>query len=75
LGSQTPAPEGGAHVATQHWIFDAPGQWPAMYVPPVQGEDVVEQKPGPEGVVQDVVARFWRAVAEMVVAKIAKAEN
>jgi hypothetical protein len=58
VGSQTPGPAGALHVATQHWILAAPGQWPAMYVPPVQAFEVEEQKPGPLGVVQEVVALF-----------------
>ena len=59
VGSQTPWPAGALHVATQHWMSAAPGQCPATYVPPVQAVDVDEQNPGPFGVVQEVVARFW----------------
>jgi hypothetical protein len=54
-------------------MVDAPGQYPAIYLPPVHAELVDEQKPRPEGVVQDVVARFSRAVADMIVAKVAQA--
>lgn len=59
VGSQTPGPAGALHGATQHWMSAAPGQCPAVYVPPVQAVDVEEQNPGPLGVVQEVVARFW----------------
>jgi hypothetical protein len=59
VGSQTPLPLDVVHVATQHSISAAPGQYPDIYVPPVQALDVDEQNPGPLGVVQEVVARFW----------------
>jgi len=73
VGSQTPLPLDAVHVATQHWMSAAPGQCPDMYVPPVQALDVDEQKPGPLGVVQEVVALFWmRECAEEKVTTVVR---
>ena len=54
---QVPLPVGVEHEdnpCTQHWLSDAPGQYPAIEVPPDEAqEDVLIQVPVPEGVEHD----------------------